>query len=138
LLFFTIQVTCEALGSPRPTLQWLKDGYPIRDSVLPRPSSSSDQQSPSSTFQSASSGVSTVELQVLGTADDGIYTCRAGNDVGVRDHNYTLTVTNDDGSAASKLHAIVTEAGPENGTDVRVGDAAVMRYGNIINSAPSE
>ena len=64
-----------------------------------------------------------------------MYTCRAGNDVGVRDLNFTLTVNNDEngvhgmhgGRAAMKLNAVVTEAGPENGTDVRAGDTAVMK-----------
>ena len=68
----------------------------------------------------------------MGTADSGVYTCRAGNDVGVRDLNFTLTVNSDDsgvgvGGGGMKLHAVVTEAGPENGTDVRVGDTAVMK-----------
>ena len=31
------------------------------------------------------------------------------------------------GGAAMKLNAVVTEAGPENGTDVRAGDTAVMK-----------
>ena len=61
-----------------------------------------------------------------------MYTCRAGNDVGVRDLNFTLTVNADDDSSASgglgmKLQAVVIEAGPENGTDVRAGDTAVMK-----------
>ena len=59
-----------------------------------------------------------------------MYTCRAGNDVGVRDLNFTLTVNADDSSASGgnfKLQAVVIEAGPENGTDVRAGDTAVMK-----------
>ena len=60
-----------------------------------------------------------------------MYTCRAGNDVGVRDLNFTLTVNADDDIGGSggnfKLQAVVIEAGPENGTDVRAGDTAVMK-----------
>ena len=60
-----------------------------------------------------------------------MYTCRAGNDVGVRDLNFTLTVNADDDIGGSggkfKLQAVVIEAGPENGTDVRTGDTAVMK-----------
>ncbi len=106
-------------------MQWLKDGHPIRDSVISSPSSSSS--SAVGPFDAASSGKSSVDLQVLGTADSGTYTCRAGNEVGVRDYNFTLTVTTREGSSASKLQAIVTEAGPENGTAVYEGDVAVMR-----------
>ena len=58
-----------------------------------------------------------------------MYTCRAGNDVGVRDLNFTLTVNSDDsgGGNGMTLQAVVIEAGPENGTDVRAGDTAVMK-----------
>ena len=60
-----------------------------------------------------------------------MYTCRAGNDVGVRDLNFTLTVNAEDDIGGNggnfKLQAVVIEAGPENGTDVRAGDTAVMK-----------
>ena len=105
----TFKVQCEALGSPRPTIQWLKDGQEIRDNVFPR--------------RSDITGRSTVELQILGSVDGGTYTCSAQNSIGIRELNYTLHVNV---AAGSIQHAVVTEAGPENST-VYEGDTATLR-----------
>ena len=66
-------------------------------------------------------GLSTVELQVLGTVDAGIYTCLARNSAGIKDLNYTLNV-----DLKSVQHAVVTEAGPTNSTVVE-GQRATLR-----------
>lgn len=57
----TFKVSCEALGSPQPEIFWFKDGQHIDETVH---------------FQK---GKSTVEFSVMGTADGGVYTCRARN-----------------------------------------------------------
>jgi hypothetical protein len=103
-----LQVSCEALGVPRPSIAWFKDGHPIHDSVLPR---------------RASDGRSTVELNVMGPADAGTYTCMAANHLGTVDTNFTLEVNM--GSAAARS-AIVTEAVLDNGV-VHVGEVASLR-----------
>ena len=108
LSFF--KVSCEALGVPRPTIRWFKDGQEIRDSVLP-------------TRMGDRTGKSSLELRVMGTADNGIYTCLAENRLGSVTHNYTLTVKQMPGSLQ---HAIVMEAGPGNRT-VFEGDEARLR-----------
>ncbi len=108
------KVSCEAIGNPIPRIRWFKDGQEIKDSVVPR------EKSPSGTPKRSS-----VELQVLGTVDAGVYTCAADNGVGgVRYANYTLNV--DLGSASASQHAVVTEAGPANSTVVE-GDIATLR-----------
>ena len=82
------QVSCEALGSPRPSIRWFKDGREILEPVLPprHPSSSSS---------------STVELSVLGSADAGDYTCLARNAAGFGEQNFTLIVVAEDGQVLS-------------------------------------
>jgi hypothetical protein len=57
----TFKVSCEALGNPQPEIFWFKDSQHIDESVH---------------FQK---GKSTVEFSVMGTADAGVYTCRARN-----------------------------------------------------------
>ena len=60
----TFRVTCEALGSPKPEIFWFKDGQHIDESVH---------------YQQ---GKSILEFSVMGTADAGVYTCRARNLIG--------------------------------------------------------
>jgi hypothetical protein len=100
----TFKVSCEALGSPQPEIFWFKDGQHIDESVH---------------YQR---GRSTVEFNVLGTADAGVYTCRARNLIGEKTLNYTLEVE----QPAGAPHAIVTEAGPTN-TTVVVGQEAALQ-----------
>ena len=99
------KASCEALGSPQPEIFWFKDGHHIDESVH---------------YQD---GKSTVEFSVMGTADSGVYTCRARNLVGERTMNFTLDVRSKPGVAA---HAIVTDSGPMN-TTVVAGDAAMLQ-----------
>ncbi len=101
------QITCEALGSPRPSIRWFKDGQEILESVVPR---GRDVQ-----------GSSSVELQVLGTVDAGTYTCLARNSVGFKEQNFTLRVI-----AGRKLasRAVVTAAGD---ASVATGGRAELR-----------
>jgi hypothetical protein len=100
----TFKVSCEALGSPQPEIFWFKDGQHIDESVH---------------YQR---GKSTVEFSVLGTADSGVYSCRARNLIGEKVMNFTLEVR----AAAGTTHAIVTEAGPAN-TTVRTGETATLQ-----------
>lgn len=100
----TFKVSCEALGSPQPEIFWFKDNQHIDESVH---------------YQR---GRSTVEFSVMGTADAGVYTCRARNLIGERTLNYTLEVNTPAGTA----HAIVTEAGPTN-TTVATGETATLQ-----------
>ena len=65
----TFKVSCEALGSPQPEIYWFKDGQHIDESVH---------------YQS---GRSTVEFNVMGTADAGVYSCRARNLIGQQVQN---------------------------------------------------
>ena len=113
ITLFAFQVACEALGSPEPSIKWFKDGQEIRDSVIPSPRQRGNDEG---------HGRSVVELQVLGSADAGVYTCRASNELGFRDLNFTLSV--DAGSGAGQ-HAVVTEARPLNST-VREGESATL------------
>jgi hypothetical protein len=100
----TFKVSCEALGSPKPDIFWFKDGQHIDEAVHNR------------------HGKSSVEFSILGTADGGVYTCRARNLIGEVTQNYTLEVRQPVGA----IHAIVTEAGP---VDMKVvaGDAATLQ-----------
>ena len=100
----TFKVSCQALGSPQPEIFWFKDGQHIDENVH---------------YQR---GKSTVEFSVLGTADSGVYTCRASNLVGESTTNFTLEVKPPVGSH----QAIVTEAGPSN-TTVAVGETATLK-----------
>lgn len=100
----TFKVSCEALGSPKPDIFWFKDGQHIDEAVHSR------------------HGKSTVEFSILGTADAGVYTCRARNLIGEVTQNYTLEVRQPVGA----IHAIVTEAGPAD-TKVVAGDAATLQ-----------
>ena len=100
----TFKATCEALGSPQPDIFWFKDGQHIDESVH---------------YQR---GRSIVEFQVMGTADAGVYSCRARNMFGEQTKNYTLEVKQPSGSR----HAIVTEAGPANST-VLEGETATLQ-----------
>ena len=59
-------MSCEALGSPSPQLQWLKDGHPIRESVLPSQPPAGGGTGGGGAPLSASSGRSAVEFQVRG------------------------------------------------------------------------
>ena len=100
----TFKVSCEALGSPQPEIFWFKDGQHIHEPVH---------------YQR---GRSTVELNVMGPADSGMYTCRAKNMLGEQTMNYTLEVKNIVGGP----HAIVTVAGPSNKTVVVGGEATLQ------------
>ena len=100
----TFKVTCEALGSPQPDIFWFKDGQHIDETVH---------------YQR---GRSIVEFQVMGTADSGVYSCRARNMFGEQTKNYTLEVKQPSGT----MHAIVTEAGPANST-VLEGETATLQ-----------
>ena len=100
----TFKVSCEALGSPQPEIFWFKDGQHIDESVH---------------YQR---GKSTVEFSVLGTADSGVYSCRARNLIGQQTTNFTLEVR----PTVGTTHAIVTEAGPAN-TTVSVGETATLQ-----------
>ena len=98
------KVSCEALGSPKPEIFWFKDGQHIDESVHYR------------------HGKSTLEFSILGTADAGVYTCRARNLIGEVTQNFTLEVRQPVGAT----HAIVTEAGPAD-TTVIAGDVATLQ-----------
>ena len=100
----TFKVSCEALGSPQPEIFWFKDGQHIDEAVH---------------YQR---GKSTVEFSVLGSADAGVYTCRARNLIGEVTQNYTLEVKQPVGAT----HAVVTEAGPADATVV-AGEVATLQ-----------
>ena len=100
----TFKVSCEALGSPQPEIFWFKDGQHIDEAVH---------------YQR---GKSTVEFSVLGSADAGVYTCRARNLIGEVTQNYTLEVKQPVGAT----HAVVTEAGPADAT-VIAGEVATLQ-----------
>ena len=100
----TFKVSCEALGSPEPEIFWFKDGQHIHESVH---------------YQR---GKSTVEFSIFGTADAGVYTCRARNLIGENTIDFTLEVDQPSGAT----HAIVTEVGPANKT-VKVDDTATLQ-----------
>lgn len=100
----TFKVSCEALGSPQPEIFWFKDGQHIDEAVH---------------YQR---GKSTVEFSVLGSADAGVYTCRARNLIGEVTQNYTLEVKQPVGAT----HAVVTEAGPADAT-VFAGEVATLQ-----------
>ena len=100
----TFKVSCEALGSPEPEIFWFKDGQHIVENVHHR------------------RGRSTVEFSIFGTADSGVYTCRARNLIGEKTVNFTLDVEQPLGAT----HAIVTEVGPLNNT-VSVGERATLQ-----------
>lgn len=99
----TFRVSCEALGSPQPEIFWFKDGQHIDESVH------------------YTRGRSMVEFKVLGTADSGMYTCRARNMAGERMMNFTLEVKQPVGTT----HAIVIESGPPNTTVVEGKSASL-------------
>ena len=98
----TFKVSCEALGSPEPEIFWFKDGQHIDENVQYK------------------RGRSTVEFNIFGTADSGVYTCRARNLIGEKTVNFTLDV-----EEPQRAHAIVTEVGPAN-TTVLVGGEATL------------
>ena len=100
----TFKVSCEALGSPEPEIFWFKDGHHIDENVHYK------------------RGRSTVEFSIFGTADAGVYTCRARNLIGEKTVNFTLQVEQPLGAR----HAIVTEVGPAN-TTVLVGGEATLQ-----------
>jgi len=100
----TFKVSCEALGSPEPEIFWFKDGQHIDEHVHYK------------------RGRSTVEFNIFGTADGGVYTCRARNLIGEKTVNFTLDVKEPLGGK----HAIVTEVGPTN-TTVLVGGEATLQ-----------
>jgi|FrelakmetLWP11LW_1041352.scaffolds.fasta_scaffold325384_1 hypothetical protein len=70
------QLTCEALGSPDPRIEWLKEGQLITD-----PSKKVDGQS------------SVLDLSFLSAADSGSYSCRASNLLGQVDIGFNLEVS---------------------------------------------
>ncbi len=100
----TFKVSCEVLGSPEPEIFWYKDGHHIGESVH---------------FKR---GMSTLEFPIMGTADSGVYTCKASNLLGSETMNFTLEVP----QPKSGPTAIVTEAGPAN-TTVRSGETATLQ-----------
>ena len=100
----TFKVSCEALGSPQPEIFWFKDGQHIHEPVH---------------YQR---GRSTVELNVMGPADSGLYTCRAKNMLGEQTMNFTLEVDNVVGAP----HAIVTVVGSSDKTVEIGGDATLQ------------
>ena len=58
------QLKCESLGSPEPSIVWLKNGRKLERAVV----------------EEAKGGrVSLVKLVVMGTDDAGLYTCKARN-----------------------------------------------------------
>ena len=83
---------------------WFKDGQHIDESVHYK------------------RGRSILEFQVMGTADAGVYSCRARNMFGEQTKNFTLEVKQPSGT----MHAIVTEAGPANST-VLEGETATLQ-----------
>lgn len=98
----TFKISCEALGSPQPEIFWFKNNLHIDDNVH---------------YQR---GKSTVEIEVMGMADSGIYTCRARNLIGEKTLNFTLEVEH------TAPHAVVTEATQTN-TNVYVGEEATLQ-----------
>ncbi len=112
----TFKVSCEALGSPQPEIFWFKDGQHIDENVH---------------FQR---GRSTVEFEVMGTADAGTYSCRARNLIGEATANFSLNVNALTGSDLTQ--AIVTEAGPSN-TVVKFGEDATLQCRIRARSPPN-
>ena len=100
----TFKVSCEALGSPEPDIFWFKNAQHIDEAVYTQ------------------RGRSIVELQIMGTADSGEYSCRARNMFGEQIKTYKLEVKQPSGS----MNAIVTEAGPANST-VLEGETATLQ-----------
>ena len=97
----TFKISCEALGSPQPEIFWFKNNLHIDDNVH---------------YQR---GKSTVEIEVMGMADSGIYTCRARNLIGEKTLNFTLEVEH------TEPHAIVTHV--QTNTNVYVGEEATLQ-----------
>ena len=60
------QLSCEALGSPDPRMEWLKDGQVVQD------------ESPNKLEGHSS----VLDLSFLSASDSGSYTCRASNLIG--------------------------------------------------------
>ena len=94
----TFRAFCDILGSPMPSVKWYKDGHQIREPVK--------------TF---ADGRSTVEFEVLGTADSGTYSCRATNQAGENVLHFRLDVLMPEGGVPP---AVVTDVGPDNATVV--------------------
>ncbi|XP_075872115.1 hemicentin-1 isoform X2 [Nelusetta ayraudi] len=78
LLNESIQLVCQARGAPTPTIQWLKDGEAINDTL--------------STDLSISPDGGTLTLNGAQTSDSGKYTCVASNPAGEEDRIFNLNV----------------------------------------------
>ena len=109
----TFKVSCEALGSPQPEIFWFKDGQHIDNNVH---------------YQR---GKSTLEFNIMGTADSGTYMCKISNLFGDKTLNFSLDV--DQTGAPS---AIVTEAGPNNKTVFEGEEAALQCKVKSIDQPP--
>ena len=70
------QLSCEALGSPDPRMEWLKDGQVVND--------------PSKHVEGHGS---ILDLSFLSSSDSGMYTCRASNLLSQVDITFTLEVS---------------------------------------------
>ena len=109
----TFKVSCEALGSPQPEIFWFKDGQHIDNNVH---------------YQR---GKSTLEFNIMGTADSGTYMCKISNLFGDKTLNFSLNV--DQTGAPS---AIVTEAGPKNKTVLEGQEATLHCKVKAIDQQP--
>ena len=73
---WVFQLSCEALGSPDPRIEWLKDGQVVND--------------PSKHVEGHGS---ILDLSFLSSSDSGMYTCRASNLLSQVDITFTLEVS---------------------------------------------
>ncbi|XP_062857960.1 hemicentin-1 [Trichomycterus rosablanca] len=78
LLNDSIQVVCQAKGTPAPTIQWLKDGNALSSTGLKNIRISPDG--------------STLTITAAQTTDSGKYTCVATNKAGEEDRIFNLNV----------------------------------------------
>ncbi|NWS40494.1 HMCN1 protein, partial [Probosciger aterrimus] len=69
-----VTFTCDATGSPAPTVTWLKDGEPLRWQSTQEP------------------GGPRLSLAAVGPADAGVYSCLAANEVGEASKAFHLLV----------------------------------------------
>ncbi|KAK3764988.1 hypothetical protein RRG08_011075 [Elysia crispata] len=97
-----IQLQCPAVGNPKPTTEWLKNGKPIVFT-----------HDPDARLQNIKDGL---VIKNLIQVDEGNYTCRVSNTHGILEHTYRLEIKQ------SIPHMPVVEQ-PQNIT-VRVGETA--------------